>query len=185
MVYLSNFDVSPLETFVPKKEAYDLLPGFTCFAKCGKKVHRKGRCSGDIAVYIRNSYIEHFELLTSEFEFGVFLKIKNSLVSHDVIYCAVYVTPERSSAYSYTEESGIALLDDGPHEIAARLICNKLQSSLVLTPSFVCDLFLAVSKGGGISRVLVRGHPVHVDVQNANRNTVFPLLLTTFLLCES
>ena len=89
-------------------------------------MHRKGRRSGGIAVYIRNSYIEHFEELNSDFEFGVFLKIKNTLVSHDLVLCAVYVPPERSSAYSDTDDSGIVLLDVALNDITARSNCNRL-----------------------------------------------------------
>lgn len=78
---LKTFDfVSIYETWCDSKEDCTLLEskldGFICFNEQATRLHKYGRSSGGIAVYVKEKYQNVIEKLDMGFKFAVILEIK-------------------------------------------------------------------------------------------------------------
>ena len=102
------------------------LSKHTCYAKCGLRNSRFGRCSGGLAVYVKNKSIVIKELKT-ESKLGIFLLLDRKFFGSDkdVLFCCVYIQPEYSNIYNlFAGDNGILMLQDMLVDIRTKHDCQ-------------------------------------------------------------
>ena len=118
--YISNYDLIFLnETWVPKHETLNLdIPGYCCELIAGNKSRNtsKGRYSGGIAFYYRDTLKQHITIVQKEQSGILWVKVSSQLFpfDQDVYLCHIYVPPSDSRV---TSSSNIDMYDDLEQQI--------------------------------------------------------------------
>ena len=97
--YISNYDLIFLnETWIPKNETLNFdIPGYCCELIAGNKSRNtsKGRYSGGIAFYYKDTLKQHITVVQKEQSGILWIKVSSQLFpfDQDVYICHIYVPP--------------------------------------------------------------------------------------------
>ena len=111
--YKKDYDIiTLLETWSNDIDHNALLPGYASYGLSATKLKKRGRRSGGIMVYIKDSISRFFQLVKSNFSHGLVFIVDENLFGSNLLYIVVYLPPEGSAVYRSEEMNGINLLED-------------------------------------------------------------------------
>jgi len=136
---LSKYDLIAIyETWCERDcdidELENKLAGYKCYTQCATRVHKHGRPSGGIALYVNNKLGKHVKIIESDFKFAVIVELTGILgASHgnvnpsagDIILVCAYLPPQNSSAYDQ-ERNGVIMLKEQLLKLNAKYPEHKL-----------------------------------------------------------
>jgi hypothetical protein len=98
-----------------KSDFQDWLTGYSVFTTEGTRRSKHGRCSGGVAVFVKESIQKHVTRINENCKFAVFLTLSNAYTGylHDTLIVAAYLPPQGSLFYNkYDSGNGVELLQE-------------------------------------------------------------------------
>ena len=124
--YLENFEIIGLtETWAKDGDSFDIA-GYNCFSATRPKTRVRGRCSGGIAVYIREDLYKFTKRLNSVSHniLWIWIEAMKLGLNQNFLIGITYISPENSSVYN--EEDTFAILESEILELRDKFFNTKV-----------------------------------------------------------